>query len=87
MYDASLLAPPGWPEALAESEAELAAGRTVPSEPITQRLRETIARHEAKRAVPADRPDRDLATRIRTFRAGKTLGGLNPGELIREGRR
>ena len=25
--------------------------------------------------------------RIRTFRAGKTLGGLNPGELIREGRR
>jgi hypothetical protein len=34
-----------------------------------------------------DQPDRDLATRFRAFRAGKTLGGLDPGALIREGRR
>lgn len=50
MDDPLPLAPPGWLEALAESEAELAAGLTVPSEPIMQRLRETIARLEAKRA-------------------------------------
>jgi PHD/YefM family antitoxin component YafN of YafNO toxin-antitoxin module len=50
MDDPLPIAPPGWLEALAESEAELAAGKTVPSEPIMQRLRETIARLEAKRA-------------------------------------
>jgi hypothetical protein len=37
--------------------------------------------------IPENQPDRDLATRFRAFRAGKTLGGLDPGALIREGRR
>jgi hypothetical protein len=52
MDDSSPLPPPGWLEALAESEAQLAAGQTVPSEPIMQRLRETIARlDEGKQAL------------------------------------
>ncbi len=38
-------------------------------------------------SVPDEHPNRDLAARMRAFRAGKTLGGLNPGALIREGRR
>jgi hypothetical protein len=37
--------------------------------------------------VPDTQPDRDLATRFRAFRAGKTLGGRGPVALIREGRR
>jgi hypothetical protein len=41
----------GWLEALAESEAELAAGLTVPAEVVHQRIRESIARIEAKRAA------------------------------------
>lgn len=43
-------APAGWLEALAESEAELAAGLTVPGEVVHQELRDAIARLKAKRA-------------------------------------
>ena len=48
-------APAGWLEALAESEAELAAGQTVPAEAVQQRLRDAIARLEADRTAPARR--------------------------------
>jgi hypothetical protein len=44
------IAPSGWLEALAESEAELAAGLTVPGDEIMRELHESIARLEAKRA-------------------------------------
>ena len=47
--------PAGWLEALAESEAELAAGQTVPGEAIRQRLRDAIARLEANQTAPARR--------------------------------
>ena len=47
--------PTGWLEALAESEAELAAGQTVPGEAIRQRLRDAIARLEANQPAPARR--------------------------------
>jgi hypothetical protein len=43
-------APAGWLEALAESEAQLAAGQTVPADTVHQGLRDSIARPEAKRA-------------------------------------
>lgn len=54
-------APAGWLEALAESEADLAAGRTVPGEVVHQLLRESMARLEAKQAAkarPAPKPRR-----------------------------
>ncbi|MGA9865873.1 MAG: hypothetical protein WBQ75_05455 [Acetobacteraceae bacterium] len=38
--------PREWLEALARGEADLAAGRTVPGEPIMKRLRQTIAEME-----------------------------------------
>lgn len=41
--------PAGLLEALAESEAELAAGKTVPLEPVLAELRAAVARLEAKR--------------------------------------
>ncbi len=43
--------PAGWLEALARSEEELAAGQTVPGEVVHQRIRDAIARIEAKRAA------------------------------------
>lgn len=43
--------PAGWLEALARSEAELAAGLTVPGEAVRQRLHAAIARLEAKEAA------------------------------------
>ncbi len=43
-------APPELIEALDESEADLAAGRVVPSEAVRARLRETIAEMEAEEA-------------------------------------
>jgi len=43
--------PASWLEALAESEAELAAGQTVPGEVVRQRLLDSIARIEAKQAA------------------------------------
>jgi hypothetical protein len=42
-------APAGWLEALARSEAELDAGLTVPAETVHQRIRDSIARIEAKK--------------------------------------
>jgi hypothetical protein len=44
-------APTGWLEALSESEAELAAGETVPGEVVRQRLLDSIARIEARPAA------------------------------------
>jgi hypothetical protein len=41
--------PAGWLEALARSEAELAAGPTVPAEAVHQRIRDAIARIEARK--------------------------------------
>lgn len=41
--------PAEWLEALARSDAELAAGLTVPAEAVHRRIRESIARMEAKR--------------------------------------
>lgn len=43
-------APAGWLEALARSEADVAAGRTVPGEAVMERLRKTIAEMEAAEA-------------------------------------
>jgi len=48
-------APPGWLEALDESEAELAAGQTVPGEAVHQRIRDSLTRTEAKRAAAPKR--------------------------------
>jgi len=48
-------APAEWSEAIAKSEAQLAAGETVPATLIRQRLRESIARLEAKQADEAQR--------------------------------
>jgi len=43
-------APAGWLETLERSEADLAAGRTVPLEPVLARMRESIKRMEARQA-------------------------------------
>ena len=43
-------APAGWLEVLERSEADLAAGRTVPLEPVLARMRESIKRMEARQA-------------------------------------
>ena len=48
--------PAGWLEALAESEAELASGLTVPGDEVMRELYESIARLEARR--PASRVTR-----------------------------
>ena len=45
------IAPAGWLEALAESEAQLAAGLTVPGEAVRQRLHDALVRLEAKQAA------------------------------------
>lgn len=53
--------PAGWLEVLERSEADLAAGRTVPGEVVIERLRRTIAEMEAEQhaAGPAEvAPDR-----------------------------
>jgi hypothetical protein len=47
--------PTGWLETLAESEAELAAGQTVPGEVVHQRLLDSIARIEAMQAAARPR--------------------------------
>jgi hypothetical protein len=47
--------PTGWLEALAESEAEPAAGQTVPGEVVRQRLLDSIARIEAEQAAARQR--------------------------------
>jgi hypothetical protein len=43
--------PTGWLEALARSEAQLAAGQLVPGEVVRKRLLDSIARLEAKQAT------------------------------------
>jgi hypothetical protein len=48
-------APAGWLEALARSEAQLAAGQVVPGEEIMRKLRDSIARLEAQQAVKPER--------------------------------
>ena len=53
-------APPEWPEVLAESEADLAAGLTVPGAAVHQELHDAIARLKAKRAAG---PERRAASR------------------------
>ena len=48
--------PPGWlAESLERSEAQIAAGQTVPLEPILDRLRASIARMKGKQQTPAPR--------------------------------
>jgi hypothetical protein len=51
------IAPAGWLEALAESEADLAAGRIVPGDVVMRDLRESLARLEAKAATKTARKD------------------------------
>lgn len=45
---------PEWPEVLAESEADLAAGRPVPGAAVHQELRDAIARLKAKHGARAE---------------------------------
>jgi hypothetical protein len=52
--------PQNWLGALERSEAQLAAGQTVPAEPIMQRLRDSIAELERK---AADKPRRSAPAR------------------------
>lgn len=47
--------PAEWLEALAESEADLAAGRIVPGEEVMRELRESLARLEARAAGASQR--------------------------------
>jgi hypothetical protein len=51
MNDTVRNAPAGWLEILAESEAQIATGQVVPPEVVRQRLRDSIARLEAKQAA------------------------------------
>ena len=47
--------PSGWLDAIAESEAELAAGLTVPGDEVMRELYESIARLEARQTDDKDR--------------------------------
>jgi hypothetical protein len=55
------ITPAGWLEALAESEAQLAAGLTVPGAAVRQRLHDALVRLEAKQA--AGEPNHDAPRR------------------------
>jgi hypothetical protein len=44
--------PADWLEALAESEAQLAAGQTVSGKVVRRHLRDSLARLEAKQVLP-----------------------------------
>jgi hypothetical protein len=48
MTDPTKRPPADWLPDIAESEAELAAGDTIPAETVVQSLRDSIARLEAK---------------------------------------
>jgi hypothetical protein len=50
-------APADWLEALAESDADLAAGRIVPGEVVLRDLKDSLARLEAKAAANPARKD------------------------------
>ena len=43
-------APAEWVDALERSKAQIDSGETVPSEPVLQRMRDRLARLEAKRS-------------------------------------
>jgi hypothetical protein len=45
------IVPAGWLEVLAESDADLAAGRIVPGDVVMRDLRDSLARLEAKAAA------------------------------------
>ncbi len=51
------VAPAGWLEALAEGDADLAAGRIVPGEVVLRDLKESLARLEAKAAPNSARKE------------------------------
>ena len=51
-------APADWVEALAESEADIKAGRIVSLEPVLSRAQESIDRMEARRVAQATQPAR-----------------------------
>ena len=55
-------APAGWLEAMNESDAQLAAGQTVPLEPLLDELRQAAAQVEAKLAA---RPEHTAAAHER----------------------
>ena len=55
MDDTTPRPPAGWLESLERSEAELAAGQTVPMETVMRKLRESAARLEKKRKPPRSR--------------------------------
>ena len=46
-------APADWVESLDRSKAQIEAGQTVPVEPALQRLRDSLARMDAKRSKQA----------------------------------
>lgn len=54
--------PAGWLEAMDESDAQLAAGQTVPLEPLLDELRQAAAQLEAKLAA---RPEHTAAAHER----------------------
>jgi hypothetical protein len=62
-------APAGWLESLEISEAELAAGKTVPAEPIFRRLQESIEQLEKAQAPTPRRRRSSSASSLkqRTF--------------------
>jgi hypothetical protein len=53
-HDDATEAPAGWIEALERSEAELAAGMTVPMEPVIRHMRECISRMDARRVLTVE---------------------------------
>lgn len=56
-----ILSPDGWFAVLAESEADIAAGRIVPGEEVMRDLRESLARLETSapvRTLPKGTPAR-----------------------------
>jgi hypothetical protein len=57
MDDNPISAPADWLEALAESDADLAAGRIVPGEVVLRDLQDSLARLEAKAAARKARKD------------------------------
>ena len=58
MSDPTNRRPTDWLADLEISEAQLEAGQTVPIEPVLQRLRDSIARLEAK---PADKAPKETS--------------------------
>ena len=51
------IAPAEWLEVLAESDADIAAGRIVPGDVVMRELRDSLARLEAKDAAKRARKD------------------------------